>query len=110
MSGQLQRLVVEFRTGELHMHALYRRGADGPNLGTKARAREVQELTRTGLQDALEALEDGAECVGTSGFTTREDVLLTMDLTTNSTASEGGLGGHSTRGDGREGIGPNDRA
>jgi hypothetical protein len=78
VSGQLQRLVVEFRTGELLMHALYHRGADGPNPGTRARATEVQELTRTGLQDALKALEDGAECVGTSGFTTREDVLVTM--------------------------------
>ena len=28
------------------------------------------------LEQALEALEGGAECVGTSGFTTREDVLL----------------------------------
>ena len=73
----LQRLTITFRPGELLMHALYRRGADGPNPGTRARAREVQKLTRTGLQDALEALEGGAECVGTSGFTTREDVLLT---------------------------------
>ncbi len=34
-------------------------------------------LARSGLTQALEALEAGAECVGTSGFTTREDVLLT---------------------------------
>ena len=36
----------------------------------------MSELVRSGLQDALEALEGGTECVGTSGFTTREDVLL----------------------------------
>ena len=45
MSSQLHRLVVEFRAGELVVRTLYRR-ADGPNPGTKARAREVQELTR----------------------------------------------------------------
>jgi hypothetical protein len=28
------------------------------------------------LEQALEALDAGAECVGTSGVTTREDVLL----------------------------------
>jgi hypothetical protein len=72
---QLQRLVLEFRDGELIARVLYRSGLDGPNPSTKARAREVSALARTGLQDALEALEAGAECVGTSGFTTREDLL-----------------------------------
>ena len=71
----LQRLIITFKPEELIIHALYR-NKNGPNPGTKARAREVQELSRTGLQDALEALEGGPECVGTSGFTTREDVLL----------------------------------
>jgi len=71
----LQRLVLEFRDGELIARVLYRSGLDGPNPSTKARAREVSALARTGLQDALEALEGGAECVGTSGFTTREDLL-----------------------------------
>ena len=75
VSGQLQRLVVEFRAGELVVRALYRR-TEGPSPGTKARAREVQELTGAGLQDALKALESESKCVGTSGFTTREDVLL----------------------------------
>jgi hypothetical protein len=41
----LQRLVLDFRSGELVVRTLYRR-TDGPNPGTKARAREVQELTR----------------------------------------------------------------
>jgi hypothetical protein len=72
----LQRIVLEFRDGELIARVLYRSGLDGPNPSTKARAREVSALARTGLLEALEALESGAECVGTSGFTTREDVLL----------------------------------
>jgi hypothetical protein len=71
----LQRLVLDYRNGELVVRALYR-SQDGPNPGTKARAREVSRLARSGLQDALKALEGGAGCVGTSGFTTREDILL----------------------------------
>ncbi len=77
MSTSLQRLVVDFRGGELVVHALYRRSLeDGPGPNTKARAREVSELVRAGLEDALEALEGDVEVVGTSGFTQREDVLL----------------------------------
>jgi hypothetical protein len=72
----LQRLVLEFRDGELIARVLYRSSLDGPNPSTKARAREVSALARSSLQDALEALEGGAnELVGTSGFTTREDLL-----------------------------------
>jgi hypothetical protein len=71
----LQRLVLNFRSGELVARVLYKT-QDGPNPGTKARRREVSGLVRAGLQDALEALDGGVECVGTSGFTTREDVLL----------------------------------
>jgi len=71
----LQRLVLNFTREGIEVRTLYR-SEDGPNPGTKARTRIVSELARIGLQDALEALEDGAECVGTSGFTTREDVLL----------------------------------
>jgi len=71
----LQRLVLDYRTGELVLRVLYRT-QDGPNPGTKARGKEVSRLARSGLEQALEALEAGAECVGTSGFTTREDVLL----------------------------------
>jgi hypothetical protein len=70
----LQRLVLDFRTGELVVRCLYRR-TDGPNPGTKSRAREVTQLTRTGLHDALEALEGGAEWVGTSGYVVREDTI-----------------------------------
>jgi hypothetical protein len=71
----LQRLIITFKSEEIIIHALYR-SRNGPNPGTKSRAKEVTELTRIGLQDALEALEGGAECVGTSGFPQREDVLL----------------------------------
>jgi hypothetical protein len=73
----LQRLVLDFRDGELVVRCLYR-SQDGAGPSTKTRTREVTALVRTGLEQALEAFdsESGAECVGTSGFTTREDVLL----------------------------------
>jgi hypothetical protein len=74
----LQRIVLDFRSeagGELVLRVLYR-SQDGPNPGTKARAREVVDLTRTGLRDALEALDAGDVTVGgTSGFSVREDIL-----------------------------------
>ena len=72
---QLQRLVIDLRSGELVIRVLYR-SQDGPNPGTKARRREVTELARIGLTQAQEALEGGVECLGTSGFTTREDIIL----------------------------------
>jgi hypothetical protein len=75
----LVRLVLDYRGGELVVRVLYR-SEDDSNPGTKARTRGVAELARTGLQDALEALEGGAECVGTSGFTTREDILSLPSL------------------------------
>jgi hypothetical protein len=52
VSGQLQRLVLDFRTGELVVRCLYR-SSSGP--GTKARRRGVAALTRSGLTQALEA-------------------------------------------------------
>ena len=72
---RLQCLVLDYRTGELVVRCLYR-SEDGPNQGTKARRREVTELTREGLGAALEALEGRVDVVGTSGFTTREDIFL----------------------------------
>ncbi len=72
---QLQRLVLDFRSGELVIRCLYR-SQDGPGPNTKARCREVSDLVRAGLQDALEALKGDVTMAGTSGFTTREDVLL----------------------------------
>jgi hypothetical protein len=71
----LQRLVLDYRTGELVLRVLYRR-QDGPNPGTKARRREVEDLAREGLRQALGALGGDVTMAGTSGFTTREDVLL----------------------------------
>jgi hypothetical protein len=72
---ELKRLVLEFRADDLVVRALYRtEGEAGPN--TKARRREVTDLTREGLGAALEALEGRVDVVGTSGFTTREDIIL----------------------------------
>jgi hypothetical protein len=55
----LQRLVLDFRAGELVVRCLYHSSLDTPNPGTKARAREVQDLTREGLRQALASLEGG---------------------------------------------------
>jgi hypothetical protein len=77
MVASLQRIVIDLRAEEMVLRVLYR--SDGiSNPGTVRRRREVTGLAKSGLRDALEALdsEAGAECVGTSGFTTREDVLL----------------------------------
>ncbi len=73
----LQRLVITFTTEGVEVRALYRT-KNGPSPGTKARAREVRELARTGLQQALKALDGSArvDVVGTSGFTTREDTFF----------------------------------
>jgi hypothetical protein len=75
MTEGLQRLVLDYRSGELVVCCLYRTKSDaGPN--TKARRREVTELAREGLSAALETLEGRVDVVGTSGFTTREDIFL----------------------------------
>ena len=70
----LRRLILTFKPDGLEARVLYRRQA-GPNPGTKARRREVSELVRAGLQDALEALEGDVEDLGTSGYEVREDIL-----------------------------------
>ena len=72
----LQRLVLDYRSGELVVRCLYRSSLDGPNSGTVRRRREVTDLCRSGLRQALASLEGGTELVGTSGYTNREDVLL----------------------------------
>ena len=72
---QLQRLIITFKPEETITHALYRTH-DGPGPNTKARRREVEELAREGLRQALASLEGRVDVVGTSGFTQRQDVLL----------------------------------
>jgi hypothetical protein len=72
---QLQRLIITFKPEETIMHALYRT-QDGPGPNTKARRREVEELTREGLRQALASLGGETTLVGCSGFTQRQDVLL----------------------------------
>jgi hypothetical protein len=72
---QLQRLVLDFRSGELVIRVLYRSKGES-NPGTKARTREVTALARSGLTRALEALDAGDVAIcGTSGFSQREDLL-----------------------------------
>jgi hypothetical protein len=73
--NELQRLVIETKPEELVIRVLYRSKGDS-NPGTKARTREVTALARSGLTRALEALDAGDMAIcGTSGFTTREDIL-----------------------------------
>src|SRR5215208_4812198 len=64
----LQRLVLDFSSGELVVRCLYCSKGDS-NPGAKGRRREVAALTRIGLPQALEVLEAGADVdmVGTSG-------------------------------------------
>src|SRR5215218_334882 len=50
--------VLRERRGELVVRCLYR-SSSGPGPHTKARRREVSELTREGLSATLEALEEG---------------------------------------------------
>jgi hypothetical protein len=83
---QLERLVLDFRNDEeIVVRCRYRSSLDGHNPGTKRRTRVVADLACSGLRDALAALEGVPECVGTSGYTTREDVLL---VTTSPAALE----------------------
>ena len=63
----LQRIVIEMKSGELVLRVLYRSKGES-NPGTKARTHEVTALARSGLRDALEALDAGDVAIcGTSG-------------------------------------------
>jgi hypothetical protein len=87
---QLQRIVIEMKSGELVLRVLYRSKGDS-NPGTKARTREVTDLAKAGLRDALEALEGSeATMCGTSGYTTREDLLVAELDTKDATIAEEG--------------------
>jgi hypothetical protein len=72
------RLVLTFKPEGVEIRTLYRT-KDSPAPGIKARTKEVTELARTGLTQALEALDGSArvDVIGTSGFETREDTLMT---------------------------------
>jgi hypothetical protein len=75
VSGQLERLVLDYRSGELAVRVLYR-SKSGPNPGTVRRRRQVEDLVREGLRQALTSLEGQVDMTGTSGFSQREDTLL----------------------------------
>lgn len=71
----LRRLVIEFGQDGIQVRTLYKT-ADASGPSTRARWREVKHLTREGLRHTLKALDAGDVAdLGTSGFTTREDVL-----------------------------------
>ncbi len=75
MTAQLQRLVLEFRPDGIRVRTLYR-SSSGSGPSTKARRREVTELARAGLREALEALDAGdVQDLGTSGYEVREDTI-----------------------------------
>ena len=72
-----QRLVVDFRNDEeIVVRCLYRLSLDAPNPGTGRRRRQVEDLTREDLRQALASMETDAALVGCSGFSQREDVLI----------------------------------
>ena len=71
----LQRLVLTFKPEGVEIRTLYR-SKDGHGPATKARRRQVQDLTLEGLRQALASLEGRVDVVGTSGFSQREDILL----------------------------------
>jgi len=67
-------LIITFKPEGVEIRTLYR-SKNGPNPGRKSRAREVRELARTGLREAMEALEDYVDVIGTSGYQVREDTI-----------------------------------
>ncbi len=85
----LRRLILDFTGDGIQLRAAYRtQSRSGP--GTKARAREVEDLARGGLRRALEALEGEVEMVGTAGFETREDTLAAEASPLNAKRQGGG--------------------
>jgi hypothetical protein len=71
----LQRLVLTFKPEGVEIRTLYR-SKDGHGPNTKARRRQVQDLTLEGLRRALASLEGRVDMTATSGFSQREDILL----------------------------------
>ena len=66
--------MIGFERDGIQVQALYRT-TSGAGPSTKSRRRKVVELTRTGLERALEALEGRVNVVGTRGYEVREDTL-----------------------------------
>jgi hypothetical protein len=71
VGGELRSLSVVFGPDGPRLQARYVSGS-APNPGTKARMREVEELIRAGLYDALRALDEGGVAL------TQEAVLDTL--------------------------------
>jgi hypothetical protein len=84
----LQRLIITFKPKELVVHALYRT-QDGPGPDTKARRKHFTELARTGLTQALEALN--APSVLVLRGSSRGRTFLDRNLTRCSNPSEGSM-------------------
>jgi hypothetical protein len=72
---ELQRLVLDYRTGELVALPLPQRRRSRPE-HQSSQASKVQDLTHEGLSVALEALEGRVDIAGMSGFTTQGDIVL----------------------------------
>jgi hypothetical protein len=84
----LKRLIITFKPEELFLHALYRT-QDGPGPDTKARRKHFTELARTGLTQALEALN--APSVLVLRGSSRGRTFLDRNLTRCSNPSEGSM-------------------
>jgi hypothetical protein len=66
--------------------ASLRRNRSSRGSSTKARRREITELATSGLREALAALEGRVDELGTSGFETREDSIITNRQSKEGTA------------------------
>jgi hypothetical protein len=76
----LRTVTVVFAPDGLRVQARYVR-KDGPNPVTKARVRELRELVRLGLSDALRRLEAGEISVTQeAGFEQRMDTVGTKEV------------------------------
>ena len=84
----LQRFIITSKPKELVVHALYRT-QDGPGPDTKARRKHFTELARTGLTQALEALN--APSVLVLRGSSRGRTFLDRNLTRCSNPSEGSM-------------------
>jgi hypothetical protein len=71
----LTRVAATFTPEGIELAVRYRRQG-GPNHGSRQRAREIEELVRSGLNRVARALDEGeVTVVGEAGFEVREDVI-----------------------------------